>query len=513
MPWNVVRDGGSCGGDKPWAVIKESDGSTAGCHATEGEARDQQSALYAQENNASSSSNLASWEGVVMLEGVQTGDHREFQGVILPDASEMPMTLGWEKERAHSSLPISKTVAVGRVDTLEKRTGGVIWGTGVIDLDTVDGKEAARLLGNGIIGGVSINGDDPNNGLIEYVYADNCDLSGMDIFEMDEAEFMRCMEPVKVVYNGTRIRALDLVDVPAFIGAKIHLVQSDSPILAAIISSGATEIEDVEVTKDCGCDGTEATMADIVEALTSAAYTITIPDLPPADWYNEPTEAPPFGAITVTAEGRVYGYLAPRNVAHRGFADKRVTVPTGNVDYSKWMNREALVAGGRVAAGAITMDCGHFSPHNMSGPAAAMDHYDNSCSIVATARIGENTKGVWIAGSLMPDVTASQVARLLACQLSGDWRPHREKAGKREFCAALAVPAPGFAMSNTNRKVMMEDGELVASASPVHFDGGRTSNDGRNTSAIVTAAGILARSVGRDPVSRARAIAAIVKGS
>lgn len=51
MPWKVVHKGGSCGGDKPWAVIKETDGSTVACHATKEKANSQVRALYASESN------------------------------------------------------------------------------------------------------------------------------------------------------------------------------------------------------------------------------------------------------------------------------------------------------------------------------------------------------------------------------------------------------------------------------------------------------------------------------
>src|SRR5690606_41509085 len=97
---------------------------------------------------------------------------------------------------------------------------------------------------------------------------------------------------------------------------------------------------------------------DELEPLLAASHSITIPDVPPAEWFDEPKDLPPFGAITVTDEGRVYGLLAPRNVAHRSYQNKRVTVPMGNVDYSRWMNRETIVQGGkRIMTGAITMDC------------------------------------------------------------------------------------------------------------------------------------------------------------
>lgn len=51
MPWHVEQGGGTCGASQ-WAVIKDDDGSTAGCHASKAEADAQLAALYASERDA-----------------------------------------------------------------------------------------------------------------------------------------------------------------------------------------------------------------------------------------------------------------------------------------------------------------------------------------------------------------------------------------------------------------------------------------------------------------------------
>lgn len=53
MPWKIAKGEAGCPPGKPWAVVKESDGSVEGCHATEAEAEAQQRALYASEPAAS----------------------------------------------------------------------------------------------------------------------------------------------------------------------------------------------------------------------------------------------------------------------------------------------------------------------------------------------------------------------------------------------------------------------------------------------------------------------------
>ncbi len=53
MPWKIESDNPECSG---FAVVKESDGSVAGCHKTEAEAKAQLAALYASEEDAMSDS-------------------------------------------------------------------------------------------------------------------------------------------------------------------------------------------------------------------------------------------------------------------------------------------------------------------------------------------------------------------------------------------------------------------------------------------------------------------------
>jgi hypothetical protein len=234
--------------------------------------------------------------------------------------------------------------------------------------------------------------------------------------------------------------------------------------------------------------------------------------LPPADWFDEPTEVPEIGAITVTEDGRFFGYLAPRQVAHRGYRDKRVTVPTGNVDYGIWMNRATMVDDGKgsfakLATGPITMDCGH-APMGPKG-APRREHYDNACSVVATARVGENRRGVWIAGALIPGVNAEQVSRMMACQLSGDWGPHRERPGKRELAAALLVPVPGF----PTRSFSLQGGQLAHTSTPVRFG---TYAGVDEPIGLRAAANRIAEQVGLDPQTRMKEFASelrdILKG-
>jgi HK97 family phage prohead protease len=50
VPWHIKKGGGTCAASQ-WAVIKDSDGSTAGCHSTKAKAEAQMAALYAGEDS------------------------------------------------------------------------------------------------------------------------------------------------------------------------------------------------------------------------------------------------------------------------------------------------------------------------------------------------------------------------------------------------------------------------------------------------------------------------------
>jgi hypothetical protein len=236
--------------------------------------------------------------------------------------------------------------------------------------------------------------------------------------------------------------------------------------------------------------------------VTAAAYTITIPEVWPEAWFAEPEDLPPFGALHITASGRVFGLLAPANVTHRAFraSGKAVTAPR-NIDYSEFQNKACLVAGGdgqvyRINAGNITFDCGHASPVDprRANPDWATQHYDNSCSIAARVRVGENRYGTWVAGALVHGIEAQQVERMMGCALSGDWQGGKLKA-------ALLVPVEGFPAAQTASVRVREDA-LVASAVPVRFDPGPEPLD------YGPVFDLIASAAGRDPGSRFAELAA-----
>lgn len=410
----------------------------------------------------------AAWRGVLTVEGVESGDGRMFDVNALT-WDELPLPLRWQKEGAHGGQN-DVTVAVGNVDKIWREPAGdgsqvnMIMGEGTIDLGNPDGREVFRRMRRGYMRGNSVDVDSVKGTDVELVFPQTSEepvLAG----EKMRPPISPFAQPELTKYKKGRIRGTTLVEIPAFSEARLALVGTSDDELSPDITT---------MDKSNESRGSEPTdeerMVDQMIDIVAATSVIEISDAPPREWFNEPTDVEMTGALTITDEGRVYGYVAPADTRHRSFRDRSVYVPQKKVDYSRFHGGETIVAdGGRVATGTITMDCGHATTSMNLTASQAADHYDNTCSMVASVRVGENRDGVWVAGALLPDVTPAQVRKMMASRLSGDWRTHLDKPGWREFVAALLVPVPGFAMARTAPSVSLREGALVASSVPVEF--------------------------------------------
>lgn len=527
--------------------------------------------LYSAEGDTSEYQVTPTWEGVLTVEGVESGDGRMF----MPNSltwGEPPLPLMWQKETAHgqgtnTSVRVGSITKIWREDDPTGRDSvKIIKGRGVIDIGSVDGAEVYRRMAADppFLNTNSVDVDSVKDADVELKYAESGDGSDSGVRTL-------FAPPELTAFKKGRIRASTLVEIPAFVEAKLSLV--DTPEMeesSEALTAGGTPHHRTATTsapwdpaenerrlpatltpelagqmyayltydmtdengnypKDAGvlphhmvsADGvpgaanidaltsaitalnegragtarmTPEERADVWEhlaihlrdagreptplqmpendqdAMVAATHVMKISDVPPREWFDEPTDVVPRGALTVTDEGRVYGYLAPAGVRHRSFPGQNRFVPLGKVDYSRFHGRETIVAdGGRVTTGVITMNCGHATTEYQLTAAEASDHYDNSCSLVASVRVGENKNGVWVAGALLPDVEPKQIQRIMGCQLSGDWRPHLDRAGWRELAGALLVPVPGFPMARSAPSVEVSNGQLVASSVPVIF--------------------------------------------
>ncbi len=182
------------------------------------------------------------------------------------------------------------------------------------------------------------------------------------------------------------------------------------------------------------------------------------PEYPPAEWFTEPTWVEDWRAehglgpsldpetgvlrLTVTDEGRVGGYFFDFGacIIHDQAACPGPS-PTG---YAAFHQNEVVVAGGKVLqCGVIGNTHGHASP--WIDWKQAQRHYADPNAQMIVCRAGDNERGAWIAGAVVPGLTWGDVAMLRRCALSGDWRSMPPSWWKMNGVTAAAVnAAEGF---------------------------------------------------------------------
>lgn len=383
----------------------------------------------------------APWRGPLTVEGIETGDGREFKPESLTWA-DLPLPLRWNKEDSHGGEPHTVAVNVGRIDRIWREESGLVMGEGVLDLSDDDGQRVHDKIKGQFLRGVSVDVDSIKDADMELVWPTDPDADGEgpDPFDMLFAS------PEKVVFNKGRIRAATLVDIPAFAEAYIALLGEDGAVVAGGEPIGAMR-------------ATRAPRAHVM--------TVEAPARPPAAWFGDPKLSVPTG-ISVTPDGRVYGHAALWGTCHIGQAGVCVTPPHEEV-HPYFMTGNVWTDGGdSVQVGQITVGTGH-APLSY-GYRAASDHYDNTGAAVADVAVGNDEHGIWVAGAIRPGTSESRIRELRAAgQVSGDWR---RIGGSLRLVGLLAVNVPGFPVPKLETHLTSgQQVALVAAGIPQLHDG------------------------------------------
>jgi hypothetical protein len=484
VPYSIVQDHPDCGADTPWAVVKEGDGEQElmGCHATEDDAKAQQAALYAQEGDIAPddegmdmSGATAPWEGVLAVEGIVTGDGREFA----PDAltwADLPIPLRWNKEDSHGGEPHTVAVNVGRIDRVW-RDGDKIKGAGVLNLAEPDGQRAHDLIKGEFLRGVSIDADSIGDADVEFVWPDEVS-EGMDAEADDDLFEMLFAQPEKVIFHGGRIRAATLVDIPAFAEAYVALLDSSGAVVAGgqPVGEAALAPPPAVVSEPTRSDSAMTAAGDLVWRAPSA-------------WFADPALSLPT-PITITDEGRIYGHAAQWGTCHIG-QEGTCIQPPHEAEHAYYRTGEVVCAdGARVAVGQITVGTGH-APLNL-GAAPAAEHYDNTGAAVADVAVGNDAHGIWVAGAIRPGADPLKVYELQAAgQVSGDWR---RIGGQLRLVGLLAVNVPGFPVPKMRARVASGQPQALVAAGRPQVAWGRSQAD-MEREAVRIVMGMLSRRV------------------
>ena len=466
MPYSIVPDHPDCGADTPWSVVNTEDNELVSCHTTEAEADEALAALTADEDGANEDTEAADpdmdytgetapWEGVLAVEGIVTGDGREFAPNALTWA-ELPVPLRWNIEDSHGGEARTKAVNVGRIDKVW-RDGEKIMGGGVLDLSDDNGQRAYDKIKGQFLRGVSIDADSIGDADVEFVWPEDANAGSEEGSEDDLFE-MLFAQPEKVIYHGGRIRAATLVDIPAFAEAYIALLDEAGTIVAGGQPVGAEAIE----------------AAAVREPARPRAVTAAVTELwrPPAAWFTDPQLSLPT-PITITDEGRIYGHAAQWGTCHIGQEGTCIQPPRED-EHPYYRTGEVVCEGGeRMAVGQITVGTGH-APLNM-GAAPAAEHYDNTGTAVADVAVGNDGHGIWIAGSVRPGVDPLKVYELQAAgQVSGDWR---RIGGQLRLVGLLAVNVPGFPVPKMRARVASGQPQALVAAGRPQVAWGRSQED------------------------------------
>ncbi|KAF2774624.1 hypothetical protein [Streptomyces sp. OM5714] len=237
--FRTVQDHPDCGADTPWAV-EDDEGTLKGCYATEDEANaacaemddDADGPGEPDDDSMDYDGDTAPWEGPLAVEGLVTGDGREFAPGALTWA-ELPIPLRWNKEDSHGGEPTTVAVNVGRIDKVW-RDGDKVMGAGVLDLSDDDGRRVHAKIKGKFLRGVSIDADSIADADTEFVWPADVNAGTGDSNDADEPDMFEMLfaQPEKVIFHGGRIRAATLVDIPAFAEAYIALLDEQGAVVA-----------------------------------------------------------------------------------------------------------------------------------------------------------------------------------------------------------------------------------------------------------------------------------------
>lgn len=437
------------------------------------------------------------WSSLLAPVGVKTGDGRRFAEGALSNRV-LPLPLRWHREDEGGH---KKVVVVGTIDQVDYREDGV-YGSGVLfDPDPAqmprlaeDVAEVKMLLEKRAIG-PSVDLDEMEYSVQEQLAGEDGVQSRPDV-DVTKGRISAATLVQIPAFSETRVVELSEMD-PIEYAASIATVAADETVVGDpewSVTAALEVADDADLSMyawaddETGAafypiremrDGRPVVVREAVEfairafdygapdeipvheraplrerlvgyleqmveidqgeVLTAAAA----PVAPPAEWFTNPELDRPT-PLTVTEDGRVYGHLATWRTCHTGFGGC-VKAPKSKSKYAYFHTGEVFTAEGEpVAVGRVTLGGGHAD--TKLGFQAAIAHYDNAGACVALVRAGEDKHGIWLAGSLAPEVDELRAAALRRHPPSGDWR---RIGGNLELIGALAVNTPGFPVPRT----------------------------------------------------------------
>lgn len=410
---------------------------------------------------------------VAAVEGVPTEDGRmlgEMGGVWREDGPPWTLmamleTSDWGHDGAKPAGRIDRAWR-GDADGNELEGGLFWWAEGVFDDGGEVGLEMSRLVGEGIVTGVSVDAY-PLAMSYSILHKDGTlepDASDRDLEAIFWGEYPEAGARIIAVFTDYVIGMATVV--PSGAISQAHITVTDQ----AAVTASLNAVEPATLAIEPGDHGLSAiggprggrvvafprlrgTIA-LREPITASAAGL-VPVRPPAEWFSAPSiaelEELGAGQVNVDDSGRVWGIVARFDQCHIGY-ENGCTSPPRDTDFSLYHRGSLTLENGRkMGVGPITMATGHADPRLSAQSAAA--HYDDSGSVIADVRCGKTEELIWFAGAIDPDASPSRVRRFATLAVSGDWR---WLDGRYQLVGLLSVPVPGFPQAR------VEDGEPVS---------------------------------------------------
>lgn len=393
--------------------------------------------------------NPVGMKGVLIVEGVATGDGRKIQVNALNwGDGPWPLMAVLETSEGHNGATL-----VGRIDTLVRNETSQIEFTATLDGER--GGEVARLVKEQMLNGISADLDDVTGTLQT---ADGKEISTLD--DLIEAD-ANGEELVNVALKA-RVRAGTITPLPAFVETQLQLVEpSNAPQEVDV----AARVEEVAAA-----------------AVTASVSKMEAKKLPPIEWFQDPefTEATDLHID----DRHLYGHIALWGTCHIGINGACMMPPKTQQDYSQFLRHSVKTwckdceRSELVRTGPLTAAPGH-APTRGAGLEAVKAHYDDITYGFADVTIGEDQYGIWVNGRIRDTATEAQIDNFRASGLSGDWR---RIDGNLELVAVLAVNTPGYPIVKgpLAHVASAENGEMIQDSlisAPRYFAGHTSPSD------------------------------------
>lgn len=369
------------------------------------------------------------WSAVLARLGVPTGDKR----IIAPGAltnRDLPLPLMWQRvsDNGHSGA-----VTVGAIETLTiDNASGMVLATG--RFLPVRGSAEAQAQADAGVTGPSVDLFDDID-IVEVQTLIEAGVVGPNITDdMDDVEYAMDDDGM-VVITKARIAGATLVQIPAFAGVSISMVDGAEPAEPMDVMPGGRPDDDL-IDSVYGNEH-----GDVFPWLYASASPEA--PLPGLDDFRNPgfTELSPLVVDEPNSFGyrRVQGHIAPWGQCHIGLPGC-VTAPFSASGYAYFHTGEQTTREGSVLpVGTLVAGPRHADPQLAFQAATA--HYDDPEAAVAKVVAGEDDYGIWVSGWLLPQAAEKAVDIFRSSPVSGDWR---RIGGSLELVAVCSVNAPGF---------------------------------------------------------------------